>query len=228
MQFQNIFSSLCIDIFGVLPTCDAILMINKQYFTGYEEQRVVISETLQTVNGNTIRRGWDESYGKYIENGIYIVEGVTYELENVNGVQRWYMIGENNVRTLVDVEIFEYNRGINTVFYYKFGDRWYRYMNGNFAYTGTPPFYQSETLNYVNNWNNGNWNWNSNYVFSQPVANQFTYTNSASAIPFYRPVSGITETERIVVREPVVTEIITDNGNINTGFGFNTMFNTNF
>ena len=82
-------------------------------------------------------------------------------------------------------------------------------------------------MKYVNNWNNGNWNWNSNYVFSQPVANQFTYTNSASVIPFYRPVNGITETERIIVREPVVTEIVRDNGNINTGFGFNTMFNTN-
>ena len=84
-----------IDIFGELPTCDAILSINKQYFTGYEEQRVIISETLQTINGNTVNRGWDQGYGKFIEDGIYVIEGVTYELENVGGVQKWYRIGQN-------------------------------------------------------------------------------------------------------------------------------------
>jgi hypothetical protein len=242
-----------IDIFGELPTCDAILSINKQYFTGYEEQRVIISETLQTINGNTVNRGWDQGYGKFIEDGIYVIEGVTYELENVGGVQKWYRIGQNQVRSLVEVEVFEYNKGLNLMYYYKFGDRWYRWMNGKFAYTGTPPFYQSE-VQYVNNnsfqqWNgvtsnfggnfngnlvnNANFNgqqWQTNYVMSNPTANQFTYTNGASSIPFYRPVTSITEP--VVVREPVVTEIVVDNGNVNGNFnngnfnfGFNSMFN---
>ena len=220
-------SQACIDedisIFGEsnLAVCDAILNINKRFFTGFEEERVIISEVRELVNGNLVNRGFEDGFGMFISNGIYLIDGVQYELENVNGVQNWYVIGANGIRTKVEIEVFKYNNGLTTVYYYKFADRWFRWLNGNFVYTGTPPFFTTET-NVVNSFAN------SNFVLSRPTSNAFTFTNSVNGgIPLFRPVNSVTNTE-VVVRQPVVTEIVTDNGNVNSGLlNFNTMFNLN-
>merc|ERR1719454_254924 len=96
-------------------------------------------------------------------------------------------------------------------------------MNGNFAAAGIPPFY-----------NNQQFASQADYVYSGPVPNQFTYTNVASDIQYYRPVSSVTSTVvenalpgtvfNPIVQRPNVE--VVENGRFNNGWNtMNSMFN---
>jgi hypothetical protein len=133
---------------------------------------IKVRDNVNNGNANVKQQtyGWNVYYGRRIDDGMYTIGGTTYVLKNSGDQQSWFILNADKTQTKVDVELFKSNSSLGqTVYYYRFGNIWYKYINHNFAYFGVtpPPFYTGSA------------------TYSVPVtkAPVTTYSNIYNALP---------------------------------------------
>lgn len=193
-----------------MQQCNDLLNLNRQYVFGVTEQ-VIMGQSVENVIGNTIQIGYDVNYGRIIDDGTYIIEGVTYRLQNINGKQQWFRVNPDKTETRVTVEVYAFTKGVRPVYYYNFGGRWYTYMNGQFNYSRTPPFYQSSTVKTVSS---------IKPMPASPVTGTITYSPPVSNNPIvnsaqvFKPVYTPTyQYPGSSVAQPTLTAVVGSQGN---------------
>merc|ERR1711881_375934 len=129
---------LDIDVLG-LQTCQVLM----GFKTGYTEIEYVEIERpiVWTQQREVINVGYDVNYGRLISQGLYSINGVTYELSYNGQEQVWLIVNADGSKSPVAVETYKYHNGMRNVYYYNFGGVWHQYLNNQFSYTQTPPFY---------------------------------------------------------------------------------------
>jgi len=139
--------------------------------TGYTEIEYVEIERpiVWTQQREVINVGYDVNYGRLISQGLYSINGVTYELSYNGQEQVWLIVNADGSKSPVAVETYKYHNGMRNVYYYNFGGVWHQYLNNQFSYTQTPPFYTTgytaPTTSY----------------YGQVTPNQYTVVTSAAA-----------------------------------------------
>jgi hypothetical protein len=99
----------------------------------------------QSIQWGSINRGWDVTYGRKIDNGLYTIATQSYRLVNsADGKQVWYLVQPDLTEVIVDVEVYDHQicPTCQTTYYYRFGSNWYKYSNGQFnVQISSPPQY---------------------------------------------------------------------------------------